>query len=81
MLNPGMFISRIKELKTIHLSLVKELPVYFVYQLHPLRKGNLQKYDRNKKLVLRLRSSPEWTCIIVGFTTGYVRMYTEVNDE
>ncbi|CAF0801180.1 unnamed protein product [Adineta steineri] len=23
------------------------------------------------------RSSPEWTCIIVGFTTGYVRMYTE----
>ncbi|UJR30170.1 hypothetical protein I4U23_017710 [Adineta vaga] len=23
------------------------------------------------------RSSPEWTCIIVGFTSGYVRMYTE----
>ncbi|CAF5055210.1 unnamed protein product, partial [Rotaria sp. Silwood1] len=24
------------------------------------------------------RSLPEWTCIIVGFTTGYVRMYTEM---
>ncbi|CAF1203976.1 unnamed protein product [Adineta ricciae] len=23
------------------------------------------------------RSSPEWTCIIIGFTTGYVRMYNE----
>ncbi|CAF3032410.1 unnamed protein product [Rotaria socialis] len=23
------------------------------------------------------RSSHEWTCVIVGFTTGYVRMYTE----
>ena len=25
------------------------------------------------------RSVPDWTCIIVGFTTGYVRMYTEVD--
>lgn len=21
---------------------------------------------------------PDWTCVIVGFSSGYVRMYTEV---
>ncbi|MPC83734.1 Rab3 GTPase-activating protein non-catalytic subunit [Portunus trituberculatus] len=24
---------------------------------------------------------PDWTCIIVGFTSGYVAMYTEVTQE
>lgn len=31
--------------------------------------------------VLVCRSStgqPDWTCVVVGFTTGYVRFYTEV---
>ena len=24
------------------------------------------------------QGAPDWTCVILGFTSGYVRMYTEV---
>lgn len=26
----------------------------------------------------RTQTTPDWTCILVGFTSGYVRFYTEV---
>lgn len=25
-----------------------------------------------------MQGGPDWTCVLVGFTSGYVRMYTEV---
>ncbi|XP_038077511.1 rab3 GTPase-activating protein non-catalytic subunit-like isoform X2 [Patiria miniata] len=57
------------------------------YRYHVIYKGALNQDDGECvtsvlciPLASQKRSSqgaPDWTCVVVGFTTGYVRMYTE----
>jgi hypothetical protein len=50
-LNLSTLIKKLKKnLKIIHLSLVKELLVYFVYRLHRIQKG------RRKKIIIKTKN-------------------------
>ncbi|CAG2191957.1 RAB3GAP2 [Mytilus edulis] len=35
------------------------------------------KQDEGETITAKYTGAPDWTCIIVGFSTGYIRIYTE----
>lgn len=44
----------------------------YVHDLEQFLTSNVSLWNRSST------GRPDWTCIVVGFTSGYVRFYTEV---
>lgn len=68
-------VSPLKELKAFNKNFLK-IPVCF-------HRNCLQHVQINACICVYRSSTgqPDWTCVVVGFTTGYVRFYTEVRSD